>query len=100
MTNKVFLDTAYAIALSVESDEHHGRAEELADQLEAESTHLVSTRAVLLEIGNALSKNVTAKPRLSFLRHSKKTRKLKSFRFQKNFTSKQSGVNPRNETSS
>ena len=56
MTNKVFLDTAYAIALSVESDEHHGRAEELADQLEAESTHLVSTRAVLLEIGNALSK--------------------------------------------
>ena len=56
MTNKVFLDTAYAIALSVESDEHHDRAEELADQLEAEATHLVTTRAILLEIGNALSK--------------------------------------------
>ena len=31
MTNEVFLDTAYAIALSVESDEYHERAEELAD---------------------------------------------------------------------
>lgn len=56
MMNEVFLDTAYAIALSVESDEHHERAEELADQLEAEKTRLITTRAVLLEIGNALSK--------------------------------------------
>ena len=56
MTSEVFLDTAYAIALSVESDEHHERAEELAEQLEAEATRLITTRAVLLEIGNALSK--------------------------------------------
>ena len=56
MTNEVFLDTAYAIALSVESDEHHEQAEELAEQLEAEQTLLVTTQAVLLEIGNALSK--------------------------------------------
>ncbi len=56
MTNKVFLDTAYAIALSVEPDEHHERAEEIAEQLEAEQTGLVTTRAILLEIGNALSK--------------------------------------------
>ena len=56
MTNEVFLDTSYAIALSVESDEHHERAEDLADQLEAEATPLVTTRPVLLEIGNALSK--------------------------------------------
>ena len=56
MTNKIFLDTAYAIALSVESDEHHERAEELAEQLEVEQTRLVTTRAILLEIGNALSK--------------------------------------------
>jgi predicted nucleic acid-binding protein len=33
MSNEFFLDTAYAIALSVESDEHHQRAEELAEQL-------------------------------------------------------------------
>ena len=51
MTSEVFLDTAYAIALSVESDEHHKHAEELAEQLEGEQTRLVTTRAVLLEIG-------------------------------------------------
>ena len=56
MTSEVFLDTAYTIALSVESDEHHERAEELAEQLETEATHLITTRAVLLEIGNAPSK--------------------------------------------
>ncbi len=56
MTSEVFLDTAYAIALSVESDFHHKRAEQLAEQLEAEATRLITTRAVLLEIGNTLSK--------------------------------------------
>ena len=56
MTSEVFLDTAFVIALSVATDEHHKRAEELADQLETEAIHLVTTRAVLLEIGNALSK--------------------------------------------
>ena len=56
MTSEVFLDSGYAIALSVESDEHHQRAEELAEQLETERTRLVTTRAILLEIGNALSK--------------------------------------------
>jgi predicted nucleic acid-binding protein len=56
MMSEVFLDTAYAIALSVESDEHHARAVELAEQLETEKTRLITTRAVLLEIGNALSK--------------------------------------------
>lgn len=56
-TNKFFLDTSYAIALSVDSDEHHERAVELADRLEAEQTHLITTRAILLEIGNALSRN-------------------------------------------
>lgn len=59
MTNEVFLDTGYSIALSVESvesDEHHERAEKLAERLEAEQTRLVTTQAILLEIGNALSK--------------------------------------------
>ena len=31
MSNEFFLDAAYAIALSVESAEHHQRAEELAE---------------------------------------------------------------------
>lgn len=56
MTNEIFLNTAYAIALSVESDKHHKRAEELANHMEDEAIRLVTTQAVLLEIGNALSK--------------------------------------------
>ena len=56
MTNEIFLDTAYAIALSVESDTHHERAVEISEELESKNIPLVTTRAVLLEIGNALSK--------------------------------------------
>ena len=56
MSNEFFLDTSYAIALSVETDEHHQRAEELAEELLAGQKPIVTTRAALLEIGNALSK--------------------------------------------
>jgi predicted nucleic acid-binding protein len=52
----MFLDTAYAIALSVVTDEHHAQAVAIAEQLEAQQTRLITTRAVLLEIGNALSR--------------------------------------------
>jgi len=52
----VFLDAAYAIALAAPSDQLHARALALAEQLEADRTRLVTTQAVLLEIGNALSK--------------------------------------------
>lgn len=54
--SKVFLDTSYAIALSALYDENHTRAIELADELKAADTHFVTTRAIILEIGNALSK--------------------------------------------
>jgi predicted nucleic acid-binding protein len=54
--SKVFLDTSYAIALSSPADEHHRRAEEIAEQLETEGARLITTRAILLEIGNVLSK--------------------------------------------
>ena len=50
------MSTAYAIALSSPTDQFHARALELAEQLEALGTRLVATSAVLLEIGNALSK--------------------------------------------
>jgi uncharacterized protein len=53
---EVFLGTAYAIALAAPSDRLHSRAAALAEELEAEGTRLVTTQAVLLEIGNALSK--------------------------------------------
>jgi uncharacterized protein len=54
--SEVFLDTSFAIALSSITDQNHLRAVELADQLETKRTRLVTTQAILLEIGNALSK--------------------------------------------
>jgi uncharacterized protein len=53
---EVFLDTSFAIALSTVTDQNHLRAVQLADQLEDNKTRLVTTQAILLEIGNALSK--------------------------------------------
>lgn len=53
---EAFLDTAYAIALSAPGDQFHAKAEELADQMERDGTKIITTRAVLLEIGNALAK--------------------------------------------
>lgn len=52
----VFLDTAYAIALASTPDAFHPQAAALADELEENRIRLVTTWAVLLEIGNALSK--------------------------------------------
>ena len=53
---EVFLDSSFAIALSSSTDLHHERALSLADRLKGESTRLVTTRAVLIEIGNALAR--------------------------------------------
>lgn len=53
---ELFLDTSFAIALSSVTDQNHVRAVELAHQIEINKTHLVTTQAILLEIGNALSK--------------------------------------------
>ncbi len=53
---EVFLDTSFAIALSSVTDQNHLRSVKLASQIETNRTHLVTTQAVLLEIGNALSK--------------------------------------------
>lgn len=56
MANEIFLDTAYAIALASERDNHHTAAVRLAQGLQAQRVRLITTQAVLLEIGNALSK--------------------------------------------
>ena len=53
---EVFLDTSFAITLSAITDHNHAKAIELAEQIEAENLRLVTTQAILLEIGNALSK--------------------------------------------
>jgi predicted nucleic acid-binding protein len=54
--SEVFLDAGYAIALAATSDQLHERALVIADQLENDRTRIITTRAILLEIGNALSK--------------------------------------------
>ena len=56
MNHEVFLDASFAIALSSSVDDFHPRAVLLAEQLQEAGTQLVTTRAVMLEIGNALSK--------------------------------------------
>jgi uncharacterized protein len=53
---EIFLDTSFAIALSSVTDQNHVRAVQLANQIETDKTCLVTTQAILLEIGNALSK--------------------------------------------
>lgn len=53
--NKIFVDTLFVVALINQRDQYHQKASELADSLE---THpLITTDAVLLEIGNALARN-------------------------------------------
>jgi uncharacterized protein len=56
MRSEVFLDTSFAIALSAPDDYLHQRATHWAELLEIAGTRLVTTQAVMLEIGNALSK--------------------------------------------
>jgi len=56
MKTEVLLDASYAIALSSSSDSFHQQAVQLASELEAAKTRLITTRAVILEIGNALAK--------------------------------------------
>lgn len=52
---EVFLDTSYAVALIVPKDKHHRRARELSGEIQRRRSRLITTPAVLLEIGNSLS---------------------------------------------
>jgi predicted nucleic acid-binding protein len=56
MDPDIFLDTSYALALVSEDDTNHATAVELSIKLESAQMRLITTWAVLLEIGNALSK--------------------------------------------
>ena len=53
--NKIFVDTLFVVALINQRDVYHDRALALADVYEKNS--LVIADAVLLKIGNALSRN-------------------------------------------
>ena len=53
---ELFLDTGFVIALASRRDQYHARAVQLADQIRSNGTDLVTTRAIVLEIGNSLAK--------------------------------------------
>lgn len=53
MTEPLFLDTSYILALINSHDEFHRQAIELADKIDEK---IITTEAILTEIGNALSK--------------------------------------------
>ncbi len=55
MSNKIFVDTLYLVALINARDSYHARASELVDVFSRSS--LVTTDAVLLEVGNTLARN-------------------------------------------
>jgi predicted nucleic acid-binding protein len=55
---EAFLDTSFVIALVNKSDQYHSKALNLASRFDKKS--LVTTDAVLLEIGNALARNFKA----------------------------------------
>jgi predicted nucleic acid-binding protein len=55
MNDKVFLDTAFVVALASPADKYHKKAKRLSRQIEKEGVALVTTRAVLIEIGDAMA---------------------------------------------
>ncbi len=55
MPNSIFLDTSFVLALINERDQYHAHAENLSHKFE--ESFLVTTDAVLLEIGNAMSRD-------------------------------------------
>jgi uncharacterized protein len=55
LTDKVFIDTLFIVALINKYDQYHEIAKRLSDQYEGQL--FVTTDAVILEIGNALSRN-------------------------------------------
>jgi predicted nucleic acid-binding protein len=52
----LFLDSAYAIALAAPGDETHSRAAGLAAELRSRNQQMLTTEAVVFEIGDALAK--------------------------------------------
>ena len=54
MSNSLFVDTGYVVALINETDQYHQKALTLASKYDTFA--VVTTDAILLEIGNALSR--------------------------------------------
>src|SRR5437868_5565663 len=55
MPSRIFVDTSFVLALINERDQCHDQAEDLSHKFE--NSPLITTDAVLLEIGNAMAKD-------------------------------------------
>ena len=58
MPSRIFVDTSFVLALINERDQYHDQAENLSYKFE--NSLLITTDAVLLEIGNAMAKDFRA----------------------------------------
>ena len=74
---EVFLDAAYLIALALPGDQHHRPARQISQTLNEARTRIVTNRAVLLEVGNALSKIKYRPVAVSLLGAFEKTKLVK-----------------------
>lgn len=72
MPDRVFVDTSFVIALINDRDQYYEQAKAVSHKFE--TAFLITTDAVLLEIGNALAKDYRAEAIeiIKVLRHSKK----------------------------
>lgn len=68
MKNSVFLDTSYSVALTITKDANHANAVALANWIKTSSVSVVTTQAVILEIGNALSRQRYRKTAIGIIR--------------------------------
>jgi len=59
IANRVFLDATYLIALAIPRDQHHAAAKKLMEEILDRRVRMVTTRAVLLEVGNCLAQPKT-----------------------------------------
>jgi len=66
MSDALFVDTGYVIALINQNDRYHQQALQLAEKYDSAS--VVTTDAILLEIGNALSR-IARTAATAILRH-------------------------------
>lgn len=67
MIRKLFIDTSFAIAITSPRDEHHAKATLLMRKIKAHRIGVVTTRAVIVEVGNALSKHLLRSKAIALL---------------------------------
>lgn len=56
VTSDVFLDSSHLIALASTADQYHQRSLEVAEAVAKSGRRVITTQAVLLEVGNSLAR--------------------------------------------